>query len=247
MSGLVDTKVLIVGAGGLGVPAAVRLASAGLARITLIDPERIELSNLPRQIIYRTADVGRFKAEVAAEHLSTRFSGLHVEPIVGALTADNGAQLIARHDFIIDGTDDPPTKFLIGDLCAGARRPFVYGGVLGFSGQAMTVLPGRTACLRCLFEGAPAEGEIASCREAGILGPVAGLIGAVQAEEAILLARGGPPALAGRILTYDARSSRTRVANAAPRRDCGCGAYENCAGANRGAVTSSGAKTEGKL
>jgi molybdopterin-synthase adenylyltransferase len=248
MSGLVHVKVLIVGAGGLGVPAALRLAQSGLVHITLIDPERIELSNLARQVIYGTGDVGLFKAEVAALRLAAQFPGLDVESVVGALTGENVAGMISRHDFIIDGTDDPPTKFLISDTCVAARRPFVYGGVLGFSGQAMTVMPTRTACLRCLFEGPPAEGEIASCREAGILGPVAGVIGAVQAEEAILFARGEPPALAGRILTYDARAGRTRSASVTPRRGCGCGAYENRTGASPGgAVASSGAINEGKL
>jgi molybdopterin-synthase adenylyltransferase len=248
MSSLVHTKVLIVGAGGLGVPAALRLAQAGLVHITLMDPELIELSNLARQVIYRTSDVGISKAEVAARRLSEQFPGLEVNPMVGALGPDNAAEIIARHDFIIDGTDDPPTKFLISDTCVAARRPFVYGGVLGFSGQAMTVLAGRTACLRCLFEGPPAEGEIASCREAGILGPVAGIIGAVAAEEAILFARGEQPALCGRILTYDARNSRTRTTSVTPRRGCHCGAYDYWSSLNssRGAG-SSGPITEGKI
>ncbi len=248
MSGLVHTKVLIVGAGGLGVPAALRLAQAGLVHITLMDPEPIELSNLARQVIYRTSDVGISKAEVAARRLSEQFPGLEVNAMVGALGPDNAAEIIARHDFIIDGTDDPPTKFLINDTCAAARRPFVYGGVLGFSGQAMTVLAGRTACLRCLFEGPPAENEIASCREAGILGPVAGIIGAVAAEEAILFARGEQPALCGRILTYDARNSRIRTTSVTPRRGCPCGAYDYCISLNSsGGVGSSGPITEGKI
>jgi molybdopterin/thiamine biosynthesis adenylyltransferase len=248
MSGLVHTKVLIVGAGGLGVPAALRLAQAGLAHITLMDPEPIELSNLARQIIYRTSELGLYKAEVAVRRLAEEFPGLEAEPIVGALGPDNAPELIARHDFIIDGTDDPPTKFLISDSCVAARRPFVYGGVLGFSGQAMTVLAGRTACLRCLFEGPPAEGEIASCREAGILGPVAGIIGALQAEEAISFARGAQPALCGRILTYEARNSRTRTTSVTPRRRCRCGAYDYWISLNSGGgVGSSGPITEGKI
>jgi molybdopterin-synthase adenylyltransferase len=248
MTGLDHTKVLIVGAGGLGVPAALRLAQAGVVHITLIDPERIELSNLARQIIYRTSDVGLFKAEVAARRLTVRFPHLEMQPILGALNADNAKETVARHDFVIDGTDDPPTKFLISDSCIATGRPFVYGGVLGFSGQAMTVLACRTACLRCLFEGPPAEGEIASCRDAGILGPVAGIIGAIQAEEAIGFARGQRPALCGRILTYDARNSRARTTAVSPRQECGCGAYEHWTGANSGAAdVSSGPITEGKI
>ncbi len=245
MSGSVHIKVLIVGAGGLGVPAAIRLAQSGCVRITLIDPEPIELSNLARQVIYRTSDAGLSKAEVAARRLSEEFPGADVKPIVGAISPNNAAELIARHDFIIDGTDDPTAKFLINDSCVAAQRPFVYGGVLGFSGQAKTVLPGRTACLRCLFEAPPSEGEIASCRDAGILGPVAGIIGAMQAEEAILFARGEQPALSGKILTYDARTSRTRITSVSPRRGCECGAYDYRFG--RHAAQRSGPLTQGKI
>jgi molybdopterin/thiamine biosynthesis adenylyltransferase len=214
--------------------------------VTLIDPEQIELSNLARQVIYRTADLGLSKAETAARRLMERFAGFEANPVVGVLDADNAADIIAGHDFIIDGTDDPAAKFLINDSCAAARRPFVYGGVLGFSGQAMTVLPGLTACLRCLFEGPPPEDEIASCREAGILGPVAGIIGTIQAEEASTFLAGRHPTLGGRILTYDARAGRTRVTEIAPRRGCRCGALERAA---RGASpdASPGHTTEGKI
>jgi molybdopterin-synthase adenylyltransferase len=243
-------RVLIVGAGGLGVPAAIRLAQAGVAHLTLIDPEPIELSNLARQVIYRTADVGLAKVEVAARRLIAQYPQLDVEPILGALDSNNAAAVIARHDFVIDGTDDPPTKFLISDTCVTTRTPFVYGGVLGFFGQAMTVIPGTTACLRCLFERPPLEGEIATCREAGILGPVAGIIGAIQAEEANLFLRGTQPALCGRILTYDARASRTRVTDVAPRQGCRCGAFERrhaSLTAGRDARPTRGSVSEGKI
>src|SRR5579883_2262057 len=132
-------KVLIVGAGGLGVPAALRLAHCGIAQLTLLDPERVELSNLARQVIYRIADIGQFKAEAAVRRLTAKFPQLHAEPIVAAMDAGNAAALVARHHFIIDGTDDPAAKFLINDTCIAAGRPFVYAGVLGFTGQAMTV------------------------------------------------------------------------------------------------------------
>jgi molybdopterin-synthase adenylyltransferase len=242
MSGRVQAKVLIIGAGGLGVPAALRLAQAGITHLTLIDPELIELSNLARQVIYRTSDLGAPKAEVAARRLNAQFPGLDARPVVGAIGPENSVEMIAEHDFIIDATDDPAIKFLISDSCVAARRPFAYGGVLGFFGQAMTVLPARTACLRCLFERPPPEGEIASCREAGILGPVAGIIGTVQAEEASRFVRGMEPALYGRILTYDARRGRTRVTAVAPRPGCGCGAFH---GGEAG--ISSGHISEGKI
>jgi molybdopterin/thiamine biosynthesis adenylyltransferase len=246
MSGRVKGKVLIVGAGGLGVPAALRLAQAGVRPVTLIDPEQIELSNLARQVIYRTTDVGLPKAETAARRLMERFPGFEVNPIVGALDADNAAAIIAGHDFTIDGTDDPAAKFLINDVCVAARLPFAYGGVLGFSGQAMTVLPGLTACLRCLFEGPPPDDEIATCREAGILGPVAGMIGTIQAEEAAAVLTGRHPALGDRILTYDARAGRTRVTEISPRRGCRCGAFRRDA-RGAGPDVSLGHLTEGKI
>jgi molybdopterin-synthase adenylyltransferase len=246
MGGIVQGKVLIVGAGGLGIPAAVRLAQGGVGHITLIDPELIELSNLARQVIYFTDDVGSSKAEVAAGRLTAGFPGLDVTPIVAALGDGNAAELIARHDFVIDGTDNPATKFLINDSCMAVGRPFAYGGVLGVFGQAMTVLPGRTACLRCLFEAPPAENEIASCREAGILGPVAGIIGAVQADEASLFLRGDQPRLRGAILTYDARAGRTRVTNISPRQGCRCGACLQPS-AHFASGISSDPITEGKL
>jgi len=205
MKGLSGTRVLIVGAGGLGVPAALALAQAGVSRITLIDPESIELSNLARQIIYRTSDIGLPKAQAAARRLAALHPEVHVRAIVDALRGENAAALVAEHDFIIDGTDDPPAKFLINDVCIRVRRPYVYGGVLGFSGQAMTVMAGRSACLRCLFEAPPLEAETASCRDAGILGPVAGVIGAIQAEQAIAFKR----ELAERVVVRTGKRCRT--------------------------------------
>jgi molybdopterin/thiamine biosynthesis adenylyltransferase len=241
MQGSSGKKVLIVGAGGLGVPAALALAQAGVPHITLIDPEAIELSNLARQIIYRSGDIGVPKAQAAARRLAVLYPQVRVQGIVDVLRPDNASALIAAHDFVIDGTDDPPTKFLINDTCVTVGRPFVYGGVLGFSGQAMTVIPRRTACLRCLFEAPPLEGETASCRDAGILGPVAGFIGAVQAEEAVRFSRGEEPTLSGRILTYDARGSRTRITDVSPRRGCVCAAYE------RGAESAASAHNSGPI
>jgi len=220
-------RVLIVGVGGLGVPAAWALARAGVRRLTLMDPDPVELSNLARQVIYRTADVGRPKVEAAADRLAAEFPGLEIDRLAVELDAANASGFIGAHDFTIDGTDNPRTKFSINDAAIGAMRPFGYGGVIGMTGQAMTVIPGRSACLRCLFEEPPGEAEIASCREAGIIGPVAGVIGEVQAAEAIRVLAGAAPRLAGRILTYDASAAaaRMRIADVAARRGCACGAW----------------------
>jgi molybdopterin-synthase adenylyltransferase len=219
-------KILIVGVGGLGAPAAIAIARAhAVARLGLIDPDPVETSNLHRQVIYIGADVGRSKVEAAARHLREIDAELEIETIPLALEAANARAIIERFDFIIDGTDSPATKFLINDVALATATPFAYGGVLGTSGQVMTVIPGRTACIRCLFEDAPDPAEVASCREAGILGPVAGVIGTLQAREAI--ATGRTPSLAGGILTYDATGTpRMRFTKVTPRPGCICGAYE---------------------
>jgi molybdopterin-synthase adenylyltransferase len=221
--------------GGLGGPAASALVRGGAQQIGLVDPDPIELSNLARQVIYGATSLGRLKVEVAAERLREshlrehpglrHHPELRIETHPVALGVFNAADLIARHDFVIDATDDPAAKFLINDTCLALGRPFVYAGVLGMTGQAMTVLPGRTACLRCLFEEAPEPGEIASCREAGIIGPVAAVIGEIEAAEALRWLSGGVPELAGKILTYDGTASgRIRALEVNPRAGCACGA-----------------------
>src|SRR5260370_14032258 len=171
--------------GGLGVPAACALARGGAQRIGLVDPAPVELSNLARQVIYGSVSLGRLKVEAAAARLRSDYSALSIDTYPVALDASNAAELIARHDFVIDATDDPAAKFLINDTCLALGRPFVYAGVLGMTGQAMTVLPGRTACLRCLFEQPPEPDEIASCREAGIIGPVAAGNGESEASHGL--------------------------------------------------------------
>jgi molybdopterin-synthase adenylyltransferase len=221
-------KILIVGVGGLGAPAVIAIAkSLAVARLGLIDPDPVETSNLHRQVIYIGADVGRPKVEAAKLHLREIAADLEIDTMSVALEADNARAIIERFDFIIDGTDSPAAKFLVNDVALTTATPFAYGGVLGMSGQVMTVIPGRTACIRCLFERAPDPADVASCREAGILGPVAGAIGNLQAREAIAIARGRTPALAGGILTYDATATpRIRFAKVSPRQGCICGAYE---------------------
>ena len=228
-------RVLIIGVGGLGVPAATGLARSGIAAIAVADAEAVELSNLARQVIYRTSDIGEPKVRAAARRLTSEFPSLEVECLELEINPDNASRTIAAYDFVIDGTDNPATKFLINDSCIAARRPFVYGGVLGLRGQAMTVIPGRTACLRCLFEEPPLEAEIASCRDAGILGPIAAAIGALEASEAAAFIRGATLALAGRMLTYDATAlSRIRVTPVRPRSGCACGAASASAAASLG-------------
>lgn len=231
-------RILIVGVGGLGVPAALAIARAGVGRLTLLDPDPVELSNLARQVIYRVEDVGGFKVDAARRRLLDRFPNAQVDARAVALDESNAHATIAARDFIIDATDNPATKFLINDVCLAENRPFAYGGVLGLGGQAMTIVPGETACLRCLFEEPPDDAEIASCRESGIIGPVAGAIGIAQAGEAIRFIRGQTPTLAGTMLTYDAAGSpRVRLTPISPRQSCRCAAYRQniSAGASSGA------------
>ena len=219
-------RVLVVGVGGLGVPALIGLGRSGRKLVVgLLDPEKIELSNLARQVIFRTTDVGESKVTAAARWLVEEFSNLLVETMPFSLETGNAREIIDEYDFVIDGTDDPATKFLINDTCICAHRPFVYGGVLGFSGQAMTVVPGRSACLRCLFETAPEAADTASCRDGGVLGPVAGAIGAIQAREALDFIETGTASLVGGMLVYEARTtSRMRVVEISVRPTCSCGA-----------------------
>lgn len=218
-------RVLIVGVGGLGVPALMELARGGIEELTLIDPDPIELSNLPRQVIYREDEIGVSKVIAASRYLSEVAPAIRVEAFAQRLDPGNATEFISRSAFVIDATDDPATKFLINDVCVATRTPFIYGGVLGMTGQTMTVIPGRTACLRCLFEEPPDDEDAASCRDTGIIGPVAGAIGMAQAVEAIRHLRGEVPALAGRMLTYDGILGRTRVIDIPRRSDCMCAAH----------------------
>ena len=207
------------------MPALWALARDGARDLTLVDPESVELSNLPRQVIFRETDLGQPKVEAAVRWLAENFSGVRIGRHAFALDESNAAGFVAEHDFVIDATDSPLAKFLINDACVAARKPFAYGGVIGMTGQAMTVIPGESACLRCVFENPPDDDEIQSCREAGIVGPVAGAIGAMQAADAMRDARAQKLLLPGKILTYDAaNSARVRITEVNPRPECVCGA-----------------------
>lgn len=214
--------------GGLGVPASWALARAGARQLTLVDPDPVELSNLARQVFFSPSDIGTAKVEAAARWLVERFPDVDIKRHAIALDASNAARLIDGHNFVIDATDSPAAKFLINDTCVAARTPFVYGGVIGMTGQVMTIVPGETACVRCVFEAPPEGDEIQSCREAGIVGPVAGAIGEMQAEEAMRALRAQTFSLSGKILTYDASGpARVRITSISPRPGCGCGAWRN--------------------
>lgn len=207
---LLRARVLVIGAGGLGSPVSFYLAAAGVGTIGLIDGDVVDLSNLHRQILHHTPDVDRPKVASAQAKLTALNPDVTVVPHHERLTVDNARSLFAQYDLIIDGTDNFPTKFLANDAAILTRRPLVHGGILRFVGQVMTILPGESACYRCIFKEPPPAGLVPTCQEAGVLGALAGVIGTIQATEALKLILGLPQPLTSRLLTYDALTSTFR-------------------------------------
>jgi molybdopterin/thiamine biosynthesis adenylyltransferase len=217
---LASRRVLIIGVGGLGTPAALRLAAAGLGTLGLIDSDTVDVSNLHRQILYRTADLGRPKVVAAAERLAASYPAVAVRCFAQRLSVDNAAHLVGDFDFVIDATDGVASKYLVNDAAVLSRVPFSHAGVLALHGQTMTVLPGRSACLRCLFPTPSKPDELPTCQQAGIIGSVAGTIGVLQATEALKYLLGVGQLLTDRLLTYDAAAARWRMVVLERRRDC---------------------------
>jgi len=212
-------NALVVGAGGLGCPAAWSLASRGAA-MTIVDDDRVEVGNLHRQILHRTEDVGRHKAESAREALLRRWPGLKIVSVVARVGADNAAALVVGHDVVLDCTDSFASKFLLNDVCVAAGVPLVHGAVVGLSGQVLTVMPGA-ACYRCLFEAPPPPEAVAGCAQAGVLGPLCGVVGVTMAEEA-QATLAGRPRLTGALEVIAVGG--TRLVRLRPRADCAaCG------------------------
>ncbi|HEY6197532.1 MAG TPA: HesA/MoeB/ThiF family protein [Candidatus Binatia bacterium] len=207
-----ESKALVIGAGGLGSPAAFYLAAAGVGALGLIDGDRVELSNLQRQILHATADLGRLKVESAAEKLDRLNSAVAVRTYATRLDAANAAEIFADYDFIVDGSDNFETKFLVNDTAVTLGKAFSHAGIVRLQGQTMTVVPHKSACYRCVFQEPPAPGELMNCQQAGILGVVAGVIGAIQATEAIKYLSGmDEELLMDRVLTYDAKTMNFRT------------------------------------
>ena len=220
-----QASVLVVGAGGLGSPAAFYLAAAGVGRLGIVDSDTVDLSNLQRQILHTTADQGHRKVESARSRLQELNAEVEVAVHDVRLTEANAAELMAPHDFVIDGSDNFETKFLINDVAVSLGKPFSHAGIVRLQGQTMTVVPPDSACYRCLFEEAPAPGEVPGCQQAGILGAVAGTIGSIQATEAIKYILGlEEDLLVNRLLTYDAKTMEIRKVPVPPNPRCkACG------------------------
>jgi sulfur-carrier protein adenylyltransferase/sulfurtransferase len=213
-------RVLCVGAGGLGSPAALYLAAAGVGTIGIIDFDAVDLSNLQRQILHGTPDVGRSKLQSARDRLTALNPGVRVESHETALTSKNALELFREYDIILDGTDNFATRYLVNDACVLLGKPNAYGSIFRFEGQASVFATRSGPCYRCLYPEPPPPGLVPSCAEGGVLGVLPGVIGTIQATETIKLILGAPGTLIGRLLLYDAWGMRFRELKL--RRDAEC-------------------------
>jgi adenylyltransferase/sulfurtransferase len=219
---LFAARVLVVGAGGLGSPASLYLAAAGVGTLGLADGDRVELSNLQRQILHDTKDLDRPKALSGQARLEGLNPEVRVIPHVGRLGAAEIRGVVEAYDLVVEGSDDQATKLLANDAAVALGRPLVVAGILGWDGQLLVVRPGLTPCYRCVYGSGAPSGTIPSCEAAGVVGPVAGVLGSMQAVEALKLLLGVESGLAGRLLCYDGRSGDTTTVVA--RRDPACAA-----------------------
>lgn len=221
---LAAARVAVVGCGALGSVVAMTLARAGVGFLRLVDRDIPELSNLPRQVLFDEADVaaGLPKAVAAAGRLATINSEITIEPVVADLSAANAADLLGGCDVIVDGSDNFEARFLVNEVACRRRVPWVHGGAIGAEGRVLAIVPGRTACLRCLIPEPPAAGSLPTCDTAGIIGPAAVVVGAVEAAEAIKLVVGAPEAASNRLLVCDLWSNVWRTVDLAPLVAAGC-------------------------
>jgi adenylyltransferase/sulfurtransferase len=197
-------SVLLIGAGGLGSPLGLYLAAAGIGRIGLVDFDVVDFSNLQRQVLHGTPDVGRPKLQSARQKLNAINPEVTLDLYETRLTSANALSILANYDIVIDGTDNFPTRYLVNDACVLLDKPNVYGSIFRFDGQASVFWPPHGPCYRCLYPEPPPPGEVPSCAEGGVLGILPGLVGCIQATEAVKLILGKGSPLVGRLLLYDA-------------------------------------------
>jgi molybdopterin/thiamine biosynthesis adenylyltransferase/rhodanese-related sulfurtransferase len=217
---LLRSRVLLIGAGGLGSPTALYLAAAGVGTIGLMDGDVLDITNLQRQILHTTADVGKPKVESGSRTMRALNPDVKVVAIPERITVDNALKIIADYDVVVDGSDNFGTRYLVNDACYLAGKPQVHGSIFQFEGMASVFAPNQGPCYRCLYPTPPPPGLVPSCAEAGVLGVLPGMIGLVQATETIKLLLGIGEPLVGRLLTYDALGMRFREVKL--RRDPGC-------------------------
>ncbi len=203
-------KVLVIGAGGLGSPVLMYLAASGVGTIGIMDDDVVDKSNLQRQIIHSTGQVGFSKAESAAGRIEKINPYIKTVIYKERAAAENLLEIISQYDFIVDGVDNFSSKFLINDACVLAQKPFSHGGIREFSGQLMTYVPGEGPCYRCIFEEIPPDGEVDSCSQAGVLGTLPGIIGSLQALEVQKYLIGTGELLTGHMLTFDGLTMQFR-------------------------------------
>jgi molybdopterin/thiamine biosynthesis adenylyltransferase/rhodanese-related sulfurtransferase len=207
---LLRAKVLLLGAGGLGSPAALYLAAAGVGTLGIVDADTVDASNLQRQILHATSRVGTPKVESAAKAIADLNPDVKVEPYQERLTSANVDRIFAPYDVIVDGCDNFPTRFLVNDASIFLKKPVVHGSIFRFDGQVTTFLPGSGPCYRCWYPEPPPPELAPSCQEAGVLGILCGIVGTLQATEAIKIILGKGDTLAGRVVTYDSLKMKFR-------------------------------------
>jgi adenylyltransferase/sulfurtransferase len=217
---LMEARVLVVGAGGLGAPAALYLAAAGVGTVGIVDPDTVELSNLQRQVIHFTDDLDRPKVDSASEKMKRINPDVTVQTHQECVKAANVRGLLDGYDFVIDGVDNFPGKFLINDACVLMGIPFSHGGILRFTGQTTTVVPGASACYRCVFRKPPPADVVPTCSQAGVLGAIAGMLGTIQAAEALKFITGAGKLLTDALLSFDALTMEFRKAKLRRQPDC---------------------------
>ena len=216
-----EARVLCIGAGGLGSPATLYLAAAGIGKLGLVDFDDVDLSNLQRQILHGTKDVGRKKLQSARDRLYDVNPNIDIQLHEGRFTSQNAGEIVSGYDVVVDGSDNFPTRYLSNDVCVFAKKPNVYGSVFRFDGQTTVFAPHLGGpCYRCLFPEPPPAGSVPNCAQAGVLGVLPGIVGTIQANEAIKLILGVGEPLVGRLLYFDALKMKFREFNL--RRDPAC-------------------------
>jgi len=219
---LLASKVLVIGAGGLGSSVLYYLSAAGVGNIGIVDSDKVDVSNLQRQIIHSSEDIGRLKTESSSEKIKKLNPDINTKNYAQRFTAENGLAIVKDYDFVIDATDNFFSKFLINDICVKANKVFSHAGCVGYEGQTMTVIPGKTACYRCVFQDMPNEAHAPSALRSGILGVVPGILGSIQAAEAIKYFLGFDELLTDQLLTFNIRTMVFRKIALKRQEKCNC-------------------------
>ncbi len=217
---LLRAKVLVVGAGGLGSPVSLYLTAAGVGKIGIADCDEVEISNLQRQILHSTSNIGKLKTSSAKERLTDLNPDVEIITHEVRLNSKNILNIIKDYDIVVDGSDNFPTRYLVNDACVISGKPLSHGGIFRFDGQAMTIVPGEGPCYRCLFPEPPPAGLVPSCQESGILGAVAGVIGVIQANEVLKFILGAGELLVGKLLIFNALESSFRRVSVPKDNNC---------------------------